>query len=453
VTVLQRLRERFWFIPAMLCLGAFLLAETLIAVDERLGELSVPGWVSVLLYRVGESGSRDILGAIASSSLAVAGTTFSITMAVLALTSSSYGPRLVRNFMTDRGNQLVLGVYVATFLYSLLVLRSIRVPGDPGDQDAEVFVPHLAVNAAVLLGVANVGVLVYFIHHISDSIQIWTLASGVRSELRHTVERLYPAGLGQDDDRRGSSGPKEPPTSSLEHDGAPVTADRPGYLQFVRNDDLMKAARAHDVVLALRVRPGQYVLEDTVIALVHPPNHDSEELRKAVRSALRVANSRSPHQDIEFAVQQLTEMAVRALSPGTNDPYTAINALDDLSAGLCVLAERDLPSAGRYDDEGVLRVHAPSPEVADLVESVLDSMRWYAASAPSVMHAALDLVERVGAHAHSPTVVARLVVQVGLLRDAFIAADHHEHDARKFDDRARTVRHGLVSVRKPSRAP
>ena len=183
MNILQRLGERFWFIPALMCTAAFVLAEGLIAVDRYLGDAVVTGWASPLFYRVGESGSRDILGAIASSSLAVAGTTFSITMAVLALTSSAYGPRLVRNFMADRGNQAVLGVFVSTFLYSLLTLRSIRVIGDPGNQEAEVFVPHLAVNTAVLLAVVNVAVLIYFIHHISDSIQVSTLASGVRADL------------------------------------------------------------------------------------------------------------------------------------------------------------------------------------------------------------------------------------------------------------------------------
>ena len=194
MTVLQRLRERFWFVPAVLCVLAAVLAEVLVAVDQHLDETAVPDWLGVVVYRVGESGSRDLLGAIASSSLAVAGTTFSITMAVLALTASSYGPRLVRNFMTDRANQTVLGVFVATFLYSLLVLRSIRVLGDAG---SEPFVPHVAVNVAVLLAVLDVGVLVYFIHHISDSIQVSTMAGRVRAELVETVDRLYPAQVGR----------------------------------------------------------------------------------------------------------------------------------------------------------------------------------------------------------------------------------------------------------------
>ncbi|MEE6272321.1 DUF2254 domain-containing protein [Georgenia wangjunii] len=436
MNTLQRLRQQFWFIPAVMCLAVAVLAEALVALDESLGDVTVPDWLDAALYRVGESGSRDILGAIASSSLAVAGTTFSITMAVLALTSSTYGPRLVRNFMADRGNQAVLGVFVATFLYSLLVLRSVRAVGDPGDPDAEVFVPHLAVNAAVVLAVVNVAVLIYFIHHISDSIQISTIARRVRVDLHATVERLYPEHLGHD--ARSVDRDVRLP-DRLEEDGAEVAAGRGGYVTYVREDALMRAASSHDVLLALQVQPGRYVLEDTVVALVHPPEHMDDDLAEEVRSAVVVSDERSPHQDVEFGAQQLTELAVRALSPGTNDPYTAINALDDLSSGLALLAGRRTPSAGRFDDEGVLRVHAPRVDAVVLASGVLDNLRWYASASPAVMDAALTLVRRVGRHTEDRALRARLLTQVGLLTEAFERAGHQAHDVETYRARAAEV--------------
>lgn len=442
MTALQRLGERFWFVPAVLCLAAVIVAELLIWTDQNL-QLSVPGWAEALLYRVGESGSRDILGAIAGSSLAVAGTTFSITMAVLALTSSSYGPRLIRNFMADRGNQVVLGVYVATFLYSLLVLRSVRAIGDPGDPDAEVFVPHLAVNFAVLLAVLNVVVLIYFIHHISDSIQISTIARRVRSELHSTIERLYPEDVGRDE--REVDGDESLP-DRLEEDGVPVHATRPGYVTAVKDDDLLTAAQEADVLVSLRVRPGKYVLEDSVLAVVHPPHDVGEEVCDAVRSAISINDARSPHQDISFAVQQLTELAVRALSPGTNDPFTAINALDDLSSGLSLLAHREMPSTHRYDAAGTLRVHAPYVGAVELTSEVLDNVRWYAVSSPAVMHAALDLARRVGRNAEHRAIRARLLTQVRLLEEAFERADHQRHDVEEFSARAQEAVRELTRV-------
>ncbi|UZN02036.1 DUF2254 domain-containing protein [Cellulomonas sp. S1-8] len=449
MNTLQRLGMRFWFIPALMCTAAFVLAHGLIALDRSHAGAVAPGWTSLVLYRVGASGSRDILGAIASSSLAVAGTTFSITMAVLALTSSSYGPRLVRNFMTDRGNQVVLGVYVSTFLYSLLVLRSIRVLGDPGDLGGDVFVPHLAVNAAVVLAVGNVAVLIYFIHHISDSIQISTLARRVRTDLLDSIDRLYPAEVGHDPSHEQAGPTGDVRAGTLDGPGAPVTAGRSGYLQSVRDGALMKAAIHADVVLDLRLRPGQFVLEDTVTVTVHPAGRADDRLTATIRSALQVADTRSPHQDPEFSVQQLTEMAVRALSPGTNDPYTAVNALDDLSVALSRLAGRTMPSAARVDDGGTVRVVAPPVDVDELVASVLDSIRWYATGHPSVMTATLTLVRRVGAHTHSASLRRVLALHVDLLQQAVTSGTQQPADKKRFAALADTVRDELAAVVPP----
>lgn len=438
--MLQRLREKFWFIPAVLSVAAFVLAEALIALDRLVGEIDASGFLGAFLYQAGASGSRDVLSVIATSSLAVAGTTFSITIAVMALTSSSYGPRLVRNFMADVGNQVVLGVYVATFLYSLLVMRAVRVIGD----GADAFVPHLAVNVAIVFAVLNVAVLVYFIHHISDSIQISTIAARVRTDLRATVDRLYPETIGHGEDRAEDAEIADELPQRLGEDGVPVLAGRPGYLQSVRDDQLMDIAARHDVLVALRVRPGGYVIDSTVLALVHPPERATEKVRDHVRGALIVGDARSPHQDAEFAVEQLTELAVRALSSGINDPYTAVNALDDLSAALVVLASREQPSAGRYDAHGVLRVHAPHVEAVELVSGVLDRMRWYAAGSVQVMHEALTLVELVGARARGREVRARLLTQVHLMTEAVARAGNQDHDVDVFRARADEVARGLA---------
>lgn len=440
---LDRLREKFWFIPAVLCAAAAVVAWLLIQIDEARDGDPIPSVLDWLVYEVGESGSRDILVVIATSSLAVAGTTFSITMAVLALTSSSYGPRLVRNFMADRGNQVVLGVYVATFLYSLLVLRSIRALGDPGDPEAEVFVPHLAVNAAVLLAVLNVVVLIYFIHHISSSIQISAIASRVRDDLHRTVDRLYPDEIGRDLDDIDDE-PPEPPADDGDVDGEPVCADRTGYVQHVREGALLEMACAADVLIALRVRPGSHVIDEQVLAVVSPPDRLDDDLAGALRDAVVVSRSRSPYQDVEFAVQQLTELAVRALSPGTNDPFTAENALDDLASGLALLAERAVPSPERFDDAGRLRVHAPAVDVSELVSQVMDAMRWYAIDHPGVVLAALELVERVGERAARRRVRARLLAEVDRLRTAVERAGWQDHDVEVFRERADEVARGLA---------
>lgn len=427
MSALYRLSERFWFIPAVLCVAAALLAEALILLGEHSW---LPG--AFELNGAGASGSRAILTAIAGSSLAVAGTTFSITIAVLALTSSSYGPRLIHNFMADRANQFVLGVYVATFLYSLLVLTSVRpTDGAPG---AAVFVPHLAVNFAVALAVLNVGVLIYFIHHVSDSIQISTIARRVRTDLYATIDRLYPQPIHVREQH--ADGDAEP--EAYLEEGQPVHAGRAGYITEIRHEDLVDSAQAHDAVVALKVHPGRYVLDDTVLALIHPTEH-ADAMAQAVRDAVSVGDARTPWQDISFAVQQLTELAVRALSPAVNDPFTAINALDDLSSALALLARRRMPSPRHLDDTGRMRVHAPYIDVVELTSGVLDHVRWYAPTATSVTHSALDLVHRVGRQTEDEELRDRLRSQVRLLEAAFVGAGRQEHDVLEFTQRADEV--------------
>ncbi len=429
MSALHSLREKFWFIPALLCLAAAVLAEALVWFG-RVGGLPH----ALDRFSVGESGSRAILTAVAGSSLAVAGTTFSITIAVLALTSSSYGPRLIRNFMADRANQAVLGVYVATFLYSLLVLTSVRAEEAGG----EVFVPHVAVNVAVLLAVLNVGVLIYFIHHISDSIQIATISRRVRSDLHATIDRLYPDQIREWEQH---------PDGDAEHltdpgTGAVVRVGRAGYVIAIRHEELVDHAAKADAVIALKVHPGRYVLDDTVLAVVHPPER-AEELEQVMREGVTIGDARTPWQDISFAVQQLTELAVRGLSPAVNDPFTAVNALDDLSSALSLLARRRVPSPRWRDETGRMRLHAPYVDVVELTSGVLDHMRWYATKSPSVMHSSLDLARRVGRQSEDPELRDRLREQVDLLLEAFELAGHQQHDIAELRERASRVRQDL----------
>ncbi len=441
MNLLQRLSERFWFLPATMCVVAVVLAESLVQLDGSDAVDSLPSWVANLVYRVGESGSRDILGAIASASLGVAGTTFSITMAVLALTSSSYGPRLVRNFMADKGNQVVLGVYVSTFLYSLLVLRSIRDVGALDSSSTQPFVPHLAVNGAVLLAVANVAVLVYFIHHISDSIQISTLSGRVRTDLLETVDRLYASAEGEQ--TPSSSTRTAPPSSVAPASAGAVRGDGAGYVQSIDDQQVVELAQEHDLVVWMAVQPGDHLLPDTALMRVEPTVVDDEVLAD-LRGCVLVGDARSPFQDVSFAAQQLTELAVRALSPGTNDPYTAINALDDLSVGLSTMAARPRPSDWRTADDGSPRLHWRHPTAETVVAAVVDEMRWYAASAPSVMGATLRLLERVGS-AGDDQLRSELRTQVDRLAESFDRADNQPCDARAFAELATASRSRLAA--------
>ena len=223
---LRRAVDSFWFVPALLLLAAVVLAELMVALDRAVGSsgLASLSFVSA----VGASGSRDLLAAIGGSMLGVAATSFSITISVIATASSTFGPRLVRNFMANRGNQVVLGIYGATFLYALLVLRTVR----EGADDASSFVPHLAVTFAIGLAVVDVAVLIYFIHHIADSIQVPTLATQVLKDLQRTTDQsdVEPTRSVSEDDLAAST--------------SVVRATRHGFLQFVDHPAL-EIGRAH----------------------------------------------------------------------------------------------------------------------------------------------------------------------------------------------------------------
>ncbi len=404
---LSRLTHRFWFIPMILCITAVLLAQGLISLDRAIGDTRLGTW-GTLFYHVGASGSRDILGAIAGSILGVAATSFSITISVLATASSTYGPRLVRNFMNDRGNQFVLGLFGATFLYALLVLRSIR---DETVTEGQ-FVPNLAVNLAVILAVADVAVLVYFINHIATSIQVSTLSARVRTELDDVVDNLYPEH--QPDNARAATG--------LGDTADEVPSVDSGFILDIDEDALLQIARRHDCLIEVTVRPGDHIVAGETLVRIHHASA-SDDIDSEVCRAVSFGNTRTPVHDIQFAVQQLVEMAVRALSPGTNDPYTAHNAFSELAVGMVPLVRRKQQRPGRVDRDGNLRLIVTRIQTTELVDDIFTAVRIYALEAPVAMRAAILLARRIGVAAVEPDVRDAVLHHLDLIESAERASD------------------------------
>ncbi|MGA9873945.1 MAG: DUF2254 domain-containing protein [Rhodococcus sp. (in: high G+C Gram-positive bacteria)] len=404
-TQVLRARDSFWFLPALLGILALVLAQTMVMLDRYLDSKAF-GAFGFLLYEVGASGSRDILGAIGGSMLAVAATSFSITISVLATASSAYGPRLVRNFMSDRGNQFVLGIFGATFLYSLMVLRSIRSATDGLN-----FVPDIAVNVAVLLAVVDVAVLVYFIHHIADSIQVSTLSARVRTELVAVTDSLYPAEVPDD-----ATDARELPGAAVS-----VASSASGFVVGVDESALIAAASKAGSVIEMHVRAGRHVIEGERIASV--TGNTSDDIAKAIRDATVLGDTRTPTQDVEFAVQQLTEMAVRAMSPSTNDPYTARNALAELAVGMVPLVSRPTPLLGRNDGDGHYRLTVSRASATELVDQIFDAIRQYGLGNLPAVIAAVELARRIGTAAMHENVRVAVVRQMTALRSAYSAGD------------------------------
>lgn len=402
----------------MACLAAA-LAIAAVEVDRTLAE----GWLQRLgwIYSGGAEGASLLLGTVAGSMIAIAGTVFSMTLVALSLASSQLGPRLLRNFMRDTANQVVLGTFVATFVYCLLVLRTIR------RADEAAFVPHLSVSIGVLLAIVSIGVLIYFIHHVSVSIQADEVVARVGRELEAGIDRLFPGQLGQPGSESSTTPSEADLPAGFAREARAVGALEDGYLQLIDADALLDLASQEDLLLRLERRPGHYLVKGRAMVMVWPGDRLTEALVDKVNAAFVLGNQRTAAQDVEFSFQQLVEIAVRALSPGINDPFTAIACVDRLGSGLCRLARRDRPSAFRFDQHGRLRLVASGSTFAGIADTAFNQIRQSARSNPAVAIRMLDAIAQIARHVQHAADVVCLQRQAGMIvraaREAVPEAD------------------------------
>ncbi len=377
----EALGDAFWLRPALVVAAGVLLGEAAVWA-ERAG-WKAAGWLPEgWLYAGGEAGARSLLGAVATSTIGVAGTTFAITVAALSLASGQMGPRLLRNFVRDPGNQLALGAFLGTFAYALVLLRYVR------SVEEGAFVPHLGVTGALALALLCVATLVWFVHHIATGINVETVIETVHEELSAAIARLT---LDRPDPARPAA--DRPPHG----DGVPVVSRGGGYLRALDEDALADWAAERNAVLTLLVRPGDYIYPRSPVAELSPAAQ-VEAAEAAVAGALSLGPRQAATQDLEFAVRQLVEVAVRALSPGINDPFTAMAVLDRLGAALCEVAPRHLPGdAVLRGGRAVLRRRRPVA-YDGLCDAMFHMIRQYAAAgSPAVLIRLLEALARAAA--------------------------------------------------------
>lgn len=431
----EALRTSFWFIPAVMVIGAVALAAAGVQVDRLTMER---GWLFwVWSFTGGPEGASAVLGIIAGSMATIAGVVFSMTLVTLSLASSQLGPRLLRNFMRDTTTQIVLGTFVATFLYCLLVVLSIR----RGEMDA--FVPHFSVTLGVLLAVISLGVLIYFIHHVALSIQANQVVSQLGRELIDVLDSLFPKYIGQGGAAESAESPRAGFLRRFDREAEPVCASADGYLQFIDASALMALAVREDVVVRLERRPGHYVVAGRPLLRVWPVGPRGDEFAWEVNAAFALGNQRTSGQDIEFALYQLVEIAVRALSPGINDPFTAIACVDRLGSALCRLATREMPSPYRHDGEGQLRVIAPAPNFPAMLDAGFGQIRQHGRANVAVSIRLMETLAVITAFAHRPTDRAAILRHADMIRrGAWQSFPEHE-DREALDMRYRAVKQGL----------
>ena len=377
----EELRTNLWLVPSLEVLLAVVLFAGTYALDRAVPAHSLPSFV----ISTTPDGARQLLTTVAAAVITVVGVVFSIMIVALTLASTQFGPRMLRNFIRDRGTQHTLGVFVATFVFAILSLVAIGRSGDPG------FVPKISITVTLLALVLDMGVLIYFINHISTSIQLPQVIASIARDL---VGAIAAEGARTDVGRIESSLSLQEIERQMAESGSIVRTPRSGYLQFVDYATLVRLASSSNAVIRLHHRPGHFLVAGQPLASVWPPQAAESVARSLERGHL-TGPYRTLAQDIAFAVDQLVEIAIRALSAAVNDTFTAMTCIDWLGESLCRIAGEWSPTQVHRDRSGQIRVISAAISYKRLVERAYEKIRQASSGMPAVMIRQLDSLAKV----------------------------------------------------------
>ena len=364
-----------WVWPGISAVAALLVGLVVSRINVAPGSPLAP-----LAFQGTADDARSLLTAIAGTVVTVIALVLGLTVVALQLSSTQFSPRLLRKFLRDRANQIVLSVFVATFVYSSAGLYTV---GLSAGARVEQF-PRLAVSGAIVLLFASMAMVVYFADHLAHSIQVDAIGSRVEKDTLTTVHTRL-------------DGVVETPAPTPPAWAIMIPASRSGYLQTVRPDQLLEWARGHRLVIRLRLRVGEHIVAGTVLGWVwtvsdDQPAVDPAEARSELDGAVRIGFERTLEQDAALGIRQLVDMACKALSPAVNDPYTAVQAVDHLSVIFCALAARRLGDWVTADPDGGA-VIVPGRRFGDYLATMCGLIRRYGSAEPTVSIALLQLLE------------------------------------------------------------
>ncbi|TQF74629.1 DUF2254 domain-containing protein [Rhodococcus spelaei] len=370
----EYLRGALWVLPAIAVVIALVLGSILSTLNPQPG-----AWLHRLAFQGTPDDARTLLIGIAGTMITVIALILGLTVVALQLSSTQFSPRILRNFLRDRSNQLVLSVFVATFAYSIAGLYTVGVSA--GSRTADY--PRLAVSWAIVLLFLSLAALVYEIHHLTHSLQIDDIMRNVERGTRDVVRRGLPAvsdaGL-----------PAVPESATV------IVSAHTGYVQTVHPGAMVPLAARHAVTVRIAPRVGDHITAgSTPLAWVWSrsgPVADLSEVGRTVERAVRIGFERTLEQDAAFGLRQLVDVASKALSPAVNDPYTAVQAVDHLSGIMVSLSRRELgplvlPAGSDGDTVGV-----PAYSFADYLDLTCAQIRRYGAREPTVLLALVQLL-------------------------------------------------------------
>lgn len=398
--LLVRARSSLWFVPAVVVLANLALAIGLVELDRNMGEVLRARWPR--LFATEAEGARNMLSAIASSMATIAGVVFSITMVALALASNQYTSRVMRNFMRDRSNQVVLGIFIGVHLYCLVVLRSVGGPKG-------VFVPSSAVLAAVVLAVLASGAFIYFVHHISVTIQASEMARAITHETLLSIDRMF-----ADQARAPGRCPPAPGSDGLTWHAVP--SQRWGYVQTIAHESLLAFAREHDAVVRMECGAGDFIGKGRPLVSVAMSRAPAARMVGALNRAYGIDAFRTIDEDPGFGIRQLVDMSLKALSPGINDTTTAVTCIEHLGMILECCARRDL-AVRHHHDGAVLRVIAKGPAFGDLSHLAFSQIIENAGGNTEVLLLLLATMGKIAVPAAGPEVRRALGAQLDVIEE------------------------------------
>lgn len=380
----RRLVDSFWFVPGSVALVYALLAFALVRIDRAAGTNGAG---------VGFGGDADaargILSTIAGSLITVAGLAFSLTIVILSLVSSQFTPRALPRLLADRVNQVVAGSFIGIFVYCLLVLRTIRSEAGraPG------FVPELAVSVSIALALVALALLLLFIHHMGQSVQASQIAARMGRETLQTIDRIYPGRYGRAPAERGAA-----LVHAWSDQGEPrlVFPTRPGYVQAISAEALLESIDGAGVRLHVAVRPGDFVTEASVLVAVWSAETPDDATIRALRRGIPIASERDLRQDAAYGIRQLADVAIKALSPGINDPTTADTCIGYLRAALERLAGREIPGEVLRDPDRQAVVVKRRLTFEEYVDGAYSEIGRYASDNARVVLAVLGALAGIG---------------------------------------------------------
>jgi len=425
----NELKATFWFIPVLIIIISILLSIGLVYADGLITFSQEGPWR--FFFVSSADSARSILSTISGAMIGVAGTVFSVTLVALTLASSQFGPRLIKNFMYIRINQVVLGSYISTYLYCLIVLNTVK------ESNGDTFIPSLSILLAIIAAIANIILLIVFIHRIAISIQADKIISDISAFISEQIRILFPEKMGDEMDT-GEDIPIDN-IKSVYNNIISVKCPDSGYIQYIDSESLIDMMTGLDSLFELNYRPGDYIVEGIEIGKLYTKEKLDNDKQEEIFYHFVIGKTKTAQQDLEFSIHQMVEIAVRALSPGVNDPYTAIACIDNLTTTMCYLAQVKFPSKYRIDSDKKLRVIADTLDFDGVLDAAFNQIRQFSAGSTAVIIRLMEVLLIIHEYATKESYKKAVIKHAKMTLNVGEESIKEENDLKDLTERSQNI--------------